>query len=55
MSKTKNYFVEEPHSVYKYLEDNEDKINVGDIIEYISNNQLGYVKYEVVLENRKKI
>ena len=27
---------------------------VGDIIEYIPNNQLGYLKYRVVLKNNEK-
>lgn len=28
--------------------------SVGDIIQYMPNNQLGYLKYRVVLKNNKK-
>jgi hypothetical protein len=45
----KNWSVGEPESVDDYLEENNDEIQVGDTIEYISNNQMGYVKYEVIL------
>ena len=45
----KNWSVGEPESVHDYLEENNDKIEVGDTIEYISNNQMGYEKYEVIL------
>jgi hypothetical protein len=50
----KNWSVGEPESVYDYLEENNDKIEVGDTIEYISNNQMGYEKYKVVLDDDGK-
>jgi hypothetical protein len=46
----KNWTVGEPENVYDYLEENDDEIEIGDTIEYISNNQMGYVKYKVVSE-----
>ena len=33
---------------------NMELYNVGDIIEYIPNNQLGYLKFKVVLNNNEK-
>lgn len=50
----KNWTVGEPTNVYEYLEDKKDKIKVGDTIEYISNNQQGYLKYKVVEEDGEK-
>lgn len=50
----KNWSIGEPTNVYKYLEDKKDKIKVGDTIEYISNNQQGYLKYKVVEEDGEK-
>jgi hypothetical protein len=50
----KNWSVGEPTNVYEYLEDKKDKIKVGDTIEYISNNQQGYLKYKVVEEDGEK-
>jgi len=50
----KNWTVGEPKNVYKYLEDKKDEIKVGDTIEYISNNQQGYLKYKVVEEDGEK-
>lgn len=45
-----NYTVFENNgnSVYTEFKNNE-KIVVGDTIEYISNNQMGYEKYKVIL------
>jgi hypothetical protein len=55
MISTKNYTVYEPNSVYELMKTN-CNININDTIEYISNNQLGYVKYKVLLdENKNKI
>ena len=48
-----NYKVYEGSSVDDELENNSN-IKIGDTIEYISNNQEGYEKYEVVLKNGKK-
>lgn len=50
----KNWSVYEPQSVYDYLEKNNDKIEVGDTIEYNSNNQMGYEKYKVILDDDGK-
>uniref|UniRef100_A0A6C0JDS1 Uncharacterized protein n=1 Tax=viral metagenome TaxID=1070528 RepID=A0A6C0JDS1_9ZZZZ len=47
----RNWSVGEPENVYDYLEENNEEIEVGDTIEYISNNQMGYVKYKVVSDN----
>jgi hypothetical protein len=51
----KNHIVEEGggRSVWSELETNAD-IEVGDTIEYVSNNQMGWMKYEVILENGEK-
>lgn len=51
----KNYNVSENngHSVYDELETNKD-INVGDTISWITNNQQGYMKYKVVLDDEGK-
>ena len=48
-----NYKVYEGSYVDDELENNSN-IKIGDTIEYISNNQEGYEKYEVVLKNGKK-
>jgi hypothetical protein len=51
----KNWSVYEPESVYQYLEKNDDKIEVGDFINYETNNQMGMVRYVVILgEDGKK-
>jgi hypothetical protein len=51
----KNWSVYEPESVYQYLEKNNDKIQVGDFVNYETNNQMGMVRYVVVLgEDGKK-
>ena len=42
--------VYEPDYVYDKLED----YAVGDTVEYISNNQMGYLKYVVVMKNGRK-
>ena len=51
----KNYNVSENngHSVYDELETNKD-IKVGDTISWITNNQQGYMKYKVVLDDEGK-
>lgn len=41
------------NSVYKEFKTNK-KIIIGDTIEYISNNQMGYEKYKVVIKNGVK-
>lgn len=43
----KNWTVGEETDVFSYLEKNKSKINVGDTIEYITNNQMGWKKYKV--------
>jgi hypothetical protein len=48
-----NWQIEENDSVYEYLE--RPEVNIGDTIEIMSNNQLGYKKYKVILgENGDK-
>jgi hypothetical protein len=49
-----NWPIEEPQNPKKYLADNLDKIKVGDTIEFISNNQEGYLKYEVIEKDGEK-
>ena len=44
----KNYNVSDGFSVYDELNDNPN-IEVGDTITYISNNQMGWKKYKVIL------
>ena len=45
----------EGSDVLSELRNNPDNYDVGDTIEYITNNQQGYKKYEVVLDsNRNK-
>ena len=50
----KNWSIGEPQTVYQYLEDNKNEIEVGDTIEYISDNQQGYEKYKVIEEDGEK-
>jgi hypothetical protein len=45
----KNWSVYEPKSVYQYLEENDNKIEVGDFVNYETNNQMGMVRYVVIL------
>lgn len=47
-----NWIIGENESPKSYLE--KPEVVVGDTIEVVSNNQLGYKKYEVILENGKK-
>jgi len=51
----KNHIVGEGggRSVWSELETNED-IEVGDTIEYVSNNQMGWMKYKVIYKNLKR-
>ena len=50
----KNYSVYEPDDVHDIFTKEPD-IAVGDTVEYVSNNQMGYEQYEVILdENGKK-
>jgi hypothetical protein len=44
----KNWSVGEPESVYKFLQRKGDTIQIGDTIEYVSNNQMGWEKYKVI-------
>jgi hypothetical protein len=48
-----NYYVfeDEGKSVQEELQNNND-IVVGDTIEFISNNQIGYKKYRITLDER---
>lgn len=48
-----NHIVEEGNSIYTELETN-PFINIGDTIEYISNNQMGWAKYQVIWEKGRK-
>lgn len=45
-----SHIVYEPDNVY----DNVDTYNVGDTVEYISNNQLGYMRYVVAMVDGAK-
>ncbi len=45
----KNWSVDEPESVYGFLQRKGDTIQIGDTIEYVSNNQMGWEKYKVVI------
>ena len=47
-----NWRIEESESSESYLE--KPEVVVGDTIEIMSNNQLGYKKYKVILENGNK-
>lgn len=49
-----HYTVDNFADIYSELERNPN-INVGDTIEYISDNQMGWMKYRVTLENEKKV
>jgi hypothetical protein len=51
---SKKWIVGEETNVNEYLERKKDEIKVGDTIEYISNNQMGWKLYEVVLDNEGK-
>ena len=50
----KNWSVYEPESVYAYLEENDDEIQVGDFIHFQANNQMGNISYEVILDDDGK-
>jgi hypothetical protein len=45
----KNWSVDEPESVYGFLQRKGNTIQIGDTIEYVSNNQMGWEKYKVVI------
>ena len=47
----KNYNVSDGFSVYDELNDN-SAIEVGDTITYMSNNQMGWKKYKVILNEK---
>lgn len=50
-----NWQIQEHDRIYDFLQKNQ--VNVGDTIEIMSNNQLGYKKYKVILDknNNKNI
>jgi hypothetical protein len=50
---SKRWTVGEPTNVYDFLKTN-NEIKVGDRIEYVSNNQQGWVLYKVVLNDKGK-
>jgi uncharacterized protein YueI len=49
----KNYVVSEPNNVYDELNNNTD-IKAGDTIEYMTNNQMGWSKFNVVEDEDKE-
>jgi hypothetical protein len=51
MSKNYQVYEGEENSVYSELKTNTN-IVVGDTIEYITNNQMGYEKYKVILNEK---
>lgn len=53
MSQNYRVYEEEGNSVYEELKTNLNII-VGDTIEYITNNQMGYEKYTVILDEKGK-
>jgi hypothetical protein len=46
--------VYEPENPYVYLEKHKREVNVGDTIDYVTNNQEGRVFYKVVLNKKGK-
>ena len=46
--------IDESTDVNRYLENNADKINVGDTIEMVSNNQMANVVYRVIMDDSGK-
>lgn len=50
---SQNYQVYEGGSIQIELETNPN-IVIGDTIEYITNNQMGYKKYEVILNEKSE-
>jgi hypothetical protein len=54
-----NYQIYEDSEEYEneidFFEKNQNKLKIGDTIEYIPFNQEGYKKYKVLLLNNKKI
>lgn len=50
----KSFSVYEPNSVDDYLEENDAKIEVGDFISYEPYNQMGMIRYEVILDGNGK-
>ncbi len=51
MSQNYQVYEGEGNSVYKELKTNPN-IAVGDTVEYITNNQMGYEKYKVILDEK---
>jgi hypothetical protein len=49
---SKRWTVGEPTNVHEYLKRKNNEIKVGDTIEYVSNNQQGWVLYKVVSNNK---
>lgn len=47
-----NHILQETQSQFGYVERND--VHLGDTIEVVTNNQLGYKKYKVVSENGNK-
>ena len=47
-----NWIIEENIDIHNYLL--REEIKIGDTIELITNNQLGYKKYEVIQDNNRK-
>jgi hypothetical protein len=57
MSTTKTVhtiYEDDPRSFDEIINDPAEKINVGDEIDYIPNNQMGQEKYEVILDENGK-
>jgi hypothetical protein len=47
----KNHSFHEGDNVWKEFKEHPEEYNVGDTITYTPNNQMGYAKYEVVLDD----
>jgi hypothetical protein len=48
-----NHILQETQSPFGYVDRN--NVIAGDTIEVVTNNQLGYKKYKVVIENGNKL
>jgi hypothetical protein len=46
------WIIDETENEHNYLQKYSNEIHVGDTIEVIPNNQLGYKKYKVILDEK---
>lgn len=52
--KPNEYYIHEGQDFYELKNNIFKKANIGDIIHYMTNNQLGVRKYEIILDDKKE-